>query len=181
MVHFLSHLTVLTGQHRQSGSTTEDQFLAVVIPTVPLGSAKTPRAPSSPISTPQTVQDPGPVFLAVGWKSQPVCPVQAWEQKVFGLRQAKTPKLNPATPVSGRMQLSINEPEFCFVFFLSQGEAPGAGKRFKEVLSFLHLPPGRAALQSPLIGGCLSPFKNPLEKVLWQLLLTAHFYCSKTY
>lgn len=37
----LSHITVLTGQHRQSGSITEDQTLAIGIPTVPLGSAKT--------------------------------------------------------------------------------------------------------------------------------------------
>lgn len=41
-VHFLSHLNVLTGQHRQPGSTTEGQTLAIVVPTVPLGSAKTP-------------------------------------------------------------------------------------------------------------------------------------------
>lgn len=176
--HLSSHLAVLTGQHRQAGSLTEDQIPARVSPTPPLGFAKTPRAPltASQYHKGPRTQNPEPVFLALGWKSQPVCPVQSWEQREFGTHPAKVPKCNPATLVSWRMQLCINEPES-----FSWRETLGSAKRLKEVLSFLLLPWGRAARQSPLIGGCLSPFKNPLEKVLWQLLLTAHFHCSKTY
>lgn len=129
------------------------------------------------ISTPQTTQHSEPVFSALKWKGQLIC-LSSHENKgsLETTKPAKVPNLTQQPPVSWRMQLCINEPES-----FSGREAPGTGKRLKEVLSFLLLPRGRAALQSPLLAGCLSPFKNPLEKVPWQLLLTANFHCSKTY
>lgn len=62
---FCSHLSILTGLHRQSGSSTEDQTLAIVIPTVPLGFTKSPQSPPEPTPHPQltylnTSNDPWP-------------------------------------------------------------------------------------------------------------------------